>query len=197
MTDSLSICTMKFALAKKIGMTRIFDENGRAFAVTMIKEIDCVISAVKSEKKDGYRAVQVKAFEKKGDKDRTLKICEFRVDDIESYSKGKAITFEQFEKDDKVNITGISKGKGFAGTIKRHDFRRGPAGHGSNNVREPGSIGAQQPQRVIPGKKMAGHMGAETVTVRNLKIADIEGNVMLVAGAIPGNNHSLIRLSSK
>ncbi|MEI8143544.1 MAG: 50S ribosomal protein L3 [Candidatus Berkelbacteria bacterium] len=187
---------MKFALGKKIGMTRIFDETGRSFAVTMIKSLNCKVAQIKSTAKDGYNAIQIAATEKKGEREKTLKTCEFRTEDIKSYKRGKTISFEQFAKDEKINVVGVSKGKGFAGTIKRHHFSRGPEGHGSNNVREPGSIGAQQPQRVIPGKKMPGHMGAENVTVRNLKIADLDGEIMLIAGAVPGNNKSYIKIYS-
>lgn len=185
---------MKFILGEKLGMTRVFDSEGRNIAVSMIKAFPCVVSAIKTAEKDGYSAIQVKAVAKKGEKEKTVKASEFRTE--ENLKVGDKITLEQFEIGDKAAVTGISKGKGFAGTIKRHGFHRGPAGHGGNNVREPGSIGAQQPQRVVKGRKMAGHMGHETVTIKNLKIVDLDKNIMLVAGAIPGPRKTVLRIYS-
>jgi large subunit ribosomal protein L3 len=187
---------MKMIIGQKAGMTRIYDENGRSFAVTIVKACSNIIDQIKTKEKDGYSAIKVKVSKIQKDLEKTVKSCEFRVEDSKSYKKGKTLTLEQFQKGDKVSVTGVSKGKGFAGTIKRHNFRRGPAGHGSNNVREPGSIGAQQPQRVIPGKKMAGHMGAETVTIKNLTVFDSDKDFLLVVGAIPGNNKSFIKIIS-
>lgn len=184
---------MKFILGQKVGMTRVFDTEGKSFAVTMVKAHLCSVSAIKTTEKDGYTAVQVKAA---GSKDKSLKTCEFRVENVEDYKVGARITLDQFEAGEFVNVQGTSKGKGFAGTIKRHNFSRGPESHGSNNVREPGSIGGGYPQRVVKGRRMAGHMGAETITIKNLKIVDINKEILLVKGAIPGPSKGVIKLYS-
>ncbi len=183
---------MKFILGQKVGMTRIFDEEGRSFAVTIIRSYPCKISQVKTKDKDGYKAVQIKAT--KGDKDKVVKTCEFRVENPGRYKVGEEITLKQFKKDELVTVEGTSKGKGFAGTIKRHGFHRGPETHGSNNVREPGSIGGGYPQRVVKGRKMPGHLGTDTVTVQNLKIADLDKNTILIAGSIPGPKKSIVKV---
>lgn len=186
---------MKFILGEKLGMTRIFDSEGKHVAVSMIKAFPCVISTIKTVEKDGYSAVQIKATTPKGEKEKTVKICEFRTEG--EFKVGDKINLDQFEIGDKATVTGTSKGKGFAGTIKRHGFHRGPVGHGGNNVREPGSIGAQQPQRVIKGRKMAGHMGHETITIKNLKVVDVDKDIILVAGAIPGPRKTVLQVYSK
>lgn len=173
-------------------MTRVFDAEGKVVAVTMIKAMPCAVSAVKTLEKDGYTAVQIKATKKVGDKEKTVTITEFRTED--EFKLGDKITLDQFEVGDKTTVTGTGKGKGFAGTIKRHGFRRGPESHGGNNVREPGSIGAQQPQRVVPGRRMAGHMGTRTVTTKNLNIISIDKDIMLIKGSIPGPSKSILRI---
>lgn len=209
---------MKFILGRKLGMTRVFDDEGRHVAVTKIEALPCEVSQMKTKEKDGYKAVQVKAInEVKGDfrhssgrseqqskseshikrgeerKAKVIKIAEFR-DEQGRYKVGQKITLKNFKKDEIVTVEGTSKGKGFAGTIKRHGFSRGPETHGSNNVREPGSIGGGYPQRVIKGRHMAGKMGAETATVKNLRIVDIDDNILLIAGAVPGPNKSIIKV---
>jgi large subunit ribosomal protein L3 len=186
---------MKFILGRKLGMTRVFDAEGKSIAVSMIKALPCFVSMVKTVEKDGYSALQIKATEKTGEKEKTVRSCEFKAEG--EYKKGDKITLEQFEIGDQATVTGTSKGKGFAGTIKRHGFHRGPETHGGNNVREPGSIGAQQPQRVVPGRKMAGHMGHETITVKNLKVVDIDKDIILVAGAIPGPRKGIVKVYSE
>jgi len=196
---------MKFILGQKLGMTRVFDEDGKVIPVTRIGFLPCTVSQVKKLDKDGYTSVQITAH-KQSDSDpsredraearKAMRIMEFRLDEIDGYKKGTKIDGSQFAAGDLVEVTAKSKGKGFAGTIKRHDFRRGPASHGGNNVREPGSIGAQQPQRVVLGRKMAGHMGAVTVTVKNLKVINIDKNSILVSGAVPGPNKGIIRVIS-
>jgi large subunit ribosomal protein L3 len=185
---------MKFILGQKIGMTRIFDEEGRNFAVTKVRVLPCTVSKIITKDHEGYKAVQIKATKQSGEKEKIVRINEFRVDAPNRYKVGEAITLKQFKAGELVTVTGTSKGKGFSGTIKRHGFHRGPAGHGSNNVREPGSIGAQQPQRVVLGKKMAGKMGVETVTVKNLRLVDLDNEIMLIAGSIPGNNKSIVKV---
>lgn len=188
---------MKFILGQKLGMSRIFDENGKIIPVTKVVILACEITQVKTKTKDGYSSVQIAALKQTGQKTKTMKTMEFRLDDLDGYKKGAKVLGSQFVAGDIVEVTATSKGKGFAGTIKRHGFKRGPESHGGNNVREPGSIGSQQPQRVVLGRKMAGHMGAKTVTIKNLKVMDIDNEIMLVSGAIPGPNKGIIRVVSK
>ncbi len=187
---------MKFGLAQKVGMTRVFDAEGKMVPVTIVSLLSCQITQVKSVDSDGYKSVQVAAIKKTDTKEKVIRKTEFRVDEIDGYKKGAELENE-FVAGDVVEVTGTSKGKGFAGTIKRHSFKRGPEGHGGNNVREPGSIGAQQPQRVVLGRHMAGHMGHTTVTVKNLRVVDADKNILLVSGAIPGPNKGILRIVSK
>lgn len=189
--------TMKFILGQKLGMTRVFDADGKVIPVTRIAFLPCVVSQVKTQDKDGYVSVQVSAHKQLDEKKNPMRIMEFRLDDVSGYKKGEEVKTDQFAAGDIVEVTAKSKGKGFAGTIKRHGFHRGPASHGGNNVREPGSIGAQQPQRVVKGKKMAGHMGATTITVKNLKVIDINKDTILISGAVPGPNKGIVRVVSK
>lgn len=184
---------MKFIIGRKIGMTRVFDEEGRNFAVTKIAALPTVVSQVKNKDTDGYKSVQISAY-KDSAKKKVVKIAEFKVNNPGSYKKGEEITPKQFKKNDVVSIIGIAKGKGFSGTIKRHGFSRGPMSHGSNNHRQPGSIGGGYPQRVVLGRKMAGRMGGEQVTVKNLRIVDIEDEILLIAGSIPGPNKAIVKI---
>lgn len=177
-------------------MTRVFDEDGKVIPVTMVNLLSCKISQLKKIEKDGYSALQVGAIKDNDPKAKIVRKFEVRLDEISDYKLGQKIENE-FAAGDVVEVTGTSKGKGFAGTIKRHGFKRGPEGHGGNNVREPGSIGAQQPQRVVLGRHMAGHMGSTTVTVKNLKVVDVKDQVVLVSGAIPGPNKSFVKIISK
>jgi len=188
---------MKFILAQKLGMTRIFDEEGKSVPVTKVAVLPCHISEIKSLDRDGYVAVQLSATKGEGDKVKNVKINEFRLSEIDGYKKGQKLGNDQFTAGDLVEISGTSKGKGFAGTIKRYNFKRGPETHGGNNVREPGSIGAQQPQRVVLGRRMAGHMGAKTATVKNLKVVDVDKNILLVRGAVPGPDKGILKVVSK
>ncbi len=183
---------MKFILGQKLGMSRVFDAEGKSIAVNKIKALPCSVSAIKTVEKDGYIAVQIKAVKMVGEKEREVKTCEFKAQG--EFKKGDKITLEQFEAGDKVTVTGTSKGKGFAGTIKRHGFHRGPESHGGNNVREPGSIGGGYPQRVVKGRRMAGHMGDETITVKNLKVVDVDKDIILISGAIPGSNRAVLKI---
>jgi len=184
---------MKFIVGRKLGMTRIFDADGRHVAVTKIAALPTIISQVKTKDKDGYKAVQAKAM-KNTSGNRTAKISEFKVENPGRYKVGDTVTLKQFKKDDLVTVQGTAKGKGFAGTIKRHGFHRGPETHGSNNVREPGSIGGGYPQRVILGRHMAGHMGTGTVTVKNLRVVDVDDEIIYLAGAVPGPAKSLVKI---
>ncbi len=194
---------MSALLGKKIGMTNVFSPDGKLVPVTVVQVGPCVVTQVKTKETDGYNALQLGFDEKKverlnkpiaghlkkaGDKGfRVLR--EFRTDNPEDVEAGAVIGIDVFAVGDKVNISGISKGRGFQGTIKRHGFSRGPETHGSRNHRKPGSIGnSAWPGRVFKGKKLPGHMGTNRETVKNLTIVDIkhEDNLLLVKGAVPG-----------
>ena len=196
----------KAIIGKKVGMTQIFDDKGRVVPVTVVEAGPCVVTQVKTTENDGYEAVQVAFGDqkpqrvnkpltghfKKGDvaPKRTLK--EFKFEDISAYHVGDLIKADVFENGDKVDVTGTSKGKGYAGVIKRWNFHRLKETHGSGPVaRHGGSLGAiSDPSRVFPGHKMAGHMGVEKVTVQNLTVVkvDAENNLIAIKGAIPGPN---------
>ena len=200
----------KAIIGKKVGMTQIFDENGKVIPVTVVEAGPCVVSQKKTVETDGYNAVQIgygdvrpKLVNKpmKGHFDKSdvapkkvLKECRF--DDISSYNVGDIIKADIFENGEKVDVIGTSKGKGYAGVIKRWNFRRLKETHGTGpTVRKGGSIGAcSDPSRVFKGKKMAGHLGAERVTVQNLKIAkiDSENNLIAIKGAVPGPNGGIV-----
>lgn len=197
-------------IGKKIGMTQLFEESGEATAVTVIQAGPSVVTQVKSEGKDGYNAVQLGlvvgemkqsqlSSPEKGhlrglDKVRYLR--EFRTDDISTVKRGDKVDIGFLKHGDLVSITGFSKGKGFAGVVKRHHFAGGPKTHGqTDRHRAPGSIGATTfPGRVLKGKSMAGHMGNSRVTARNLEVVqtDPERNLLLVRGAVPGANGGLL-----
>jgi large subunit ribosomal protein L3 len=187
---------MKFILGRKIGMTRIFDEDGRSFAVTKIAALPCFVSQVKDKEKNGYKSIQVSAY-KNSEKKKVARITEFKEENIKKYKKGDEVTLKQFSKNETVTVEGTAKGKGFAGTIKRHGFAMGPVSHGSRNIRKPGSIGGGYPERVVLGRKMGGHMGGKQVTVKNLKIADVDKDIMLIVGSIPGPNKSILKIYGK
>ena len=196
----------KGIIGKKIGMTQIFDENGKVVPVTVVEAGPCVVSQKKTVENDGYAAVQIGFGDLKAHKvkkpmaghfakanvapKRTLR--EFRFDDIDAYNVGDLVKADVFAAGDKVDVTGTSKGKGYAGVIKRWNFQRLKESHGSGPVaRHGGSIGScSDPSRVYPGKKMAGHLGSERVTVQNLQVAkvDAENNLIAIKGAIPGPN---------
>ncbi len=199
---------MKALITRKIGMASIINDDGAAVAVTLLSATPNVITQVKSDETDGYTAVQV-GFEqtKKPSKPQAghLKdakimskiIREFRIDEItEDLKIGEQLSADLFSVGDKVAVTGISKGKGWAGTIKRHNFHRGRKTHGGQSYRRPGSIGSMYPQRIFPGKKMAGHMGHDQRTTKNLKVAlvDMELNVIGVTGAVPGPRKGIVLL---
>lgn len=198
---------MKALLGTKIGMTQILSEDGTATPVTLIQAGPVTVTQVKSLEKDGYNAVQVafgsgKNLSKavvghvKSSKTSPKYIREFRVDELtDDLSIGSTIDVSAFALGDHVSATGTSKGKGFAGTVKRHNFNTSKSTHGGNgNVRKPGSIGSMYPQKVFKGKRMAGRMGGERVTVKNLEVAylDAENNLIGLKGAVPGPRKSLI-----
>jgi large subunit ribosomal protein L3 len=199
-------------LGKKLGMTGFFTSEGRYVPVTVIEAGPCVVTQIKTRATDGYNALQLGFgqkketrvskplqghFKKSGDQSfRHLK--EFFVENPEEYNLGQEITVEMFNVGDRVDVVGTTKGRGFAGVIKRYGFHRGPVTHGSRNVRRPGSIGCSAwPAKVIRGKKMPGHYGNDRKTVRNLEIIDIraEDNVILVKGAVPGAESGLMAVN--
>ena len=203
---------MKALLGTKIGMTQIISEDGRAVPVTLIKAGPVTVTQVKTVETDGYNAVQVGFDEGKNlskavaghlkAADVTPKyIREFRVEDTsEDLTIGSTIDVTVFELGDVVDATGISKGKGFAGTIKRHNFERHKKTHGGKgNTRKPGSIGSMYPQKVFKGKRMAGRMGHEQVTVKNLVVSyiDVDNNLIGLKGAVPGPKKGLIVIGGK
>ena len=198
---------MKAIIGKKVGMTQLFTEDGAVVAITVIEAGPCPVVQVKSVASDGYDAVQL-AFgaskQKHVNKPETGHLAkagvaphrhlkEFRG--TTDLTVGEAVTVEAFGPGDHIKITGTSRGKGFAGTVKRHNFARGPVTHGSHNVRGPGSIGQSAwPARVWKGIRMSGHMGAAQVTQKGLVVVDrdLERNVLLVAGTVPGAPGSLV-----
>ena len=203
---------MKALLGTKIGMTQIISENSEAVPVTLIQAGPCTVTQVKTIDTDGYTAVQVAYGEGKNLSKAVaghLKAAEvtpkylreFRVDELpEGIKVGDVLDVDSFQLGDKVDASGISKGKGFAGTVKRHNYNTSKKTHGGNgNVRKVGSIGSMYPQRVFKGKTMAGHMGHEKVTVKNLVVAyiDKENHLIGVKGAVPGPKKGLITLGGK
>ncbi|MGN0004719.1 MAG: 50S ribosomal protein L3 [Candidatus Gastranaerophilaceae bacterium] len=196
-------------IGKKLGMTQVFDENGLAIPVTVIKVDPLTVTQIKTIDTDGYNAIQtgvVPAKEKhltkaeighfaKNKLENFRHLQEFRVDNPEAYEIGQKIDLSVLADVAKVDVTGKSIGKGFQGTVKRWNFSRGPMGHGSKNHREPGSIGAgTTPGRVIKGKRMAGNMGNERVTITKLTVVkvDNENNLLLVKGSVPGPEGKLV-----
>jgi large subunit ribosomal protein L3 len=197
-------------IGKKIGMTQLFQENGETVAVTAIQAGPSVVTQVKSRDRDGYDAIQVGFIEnrvsqsqlnspEKGhlrDLENVRYLREFRADDTSSIKRGDRVNVGFLKQGDLVNVIGLSKGRGFAGVVKRHHFAGGPKTHGqTDRHRAPGSIGATTfPGRVLKGKRMAGHMGNKRVTARNLEVVqtDPERNLLLVKGAVPGANGGLL-----
>ena len=199
---------MSGIIGKKIGMTQLFDDDGNVVPVTVILAGPCPVTLVRTAEKDGYDAVQL-AFEeckdkhlskpelghlkKAGLKHGMRHLVEFRGPT--ELKVGDTVTVEAFADGETVSVSGVSKGKGFQGTIKRHNFSRGPETHGSHNVRQAGSIGASAyPARVFKGMRMSGHMGAHQVTQRGLRVIrrDPENNLLLIRGAVPGAKNSVV-----
>ena len=203
----------KGLIGRKVGMTQIFDEEGKVIPVTAIEVGPCTVTQIKTVEQDGYTAVQL-GF---GDvKERKLNkpelghlsknklapkkyLREFRLDSVEGMKVGDELKADVFAVGDKVDIQGTSKGKGFQGVIKRHGQSRGPMGHGSMYHRRPGSMGpTSTPGRVFPGKNLPGHMGVETVTIQNLEVVkvDLDKNVILVKGSVPGAKGAILKVKS-
>jgi large subunit ribosomal protein L3 len=201
-------------LGVKLGMTQIFDESGLAIPVTVIKAGPCVITHLKTQKKEGYEAIQIGYSQtpqyklskpqlghlEKSDLPPLKYLREYRVDSIELYSINQKITVDSFEVGQSVAVSGRSIGKGFQGTVKRYNFTRGPMTHGSKNHRAPGSIGqGSSPGKVHKGKKMAGRLGGGQSTVKNLKVIHINNanNLLVVQGTVPGKTGNLLSIQTK
>lgn len=203
---------MKGILGRKIGMTQVFATNGKLVPVTVIEVEPNIVSQIKTKENDGYDAIQLAAIEKKETRSNKpemghLKkanttpkrfLRELRGVDVSEYSLGQEIKADIFSLGEMVDVTGTSKGKGTQGVIKRWNQSRGPMGHGSQYHRGVGSLGTMLPMRVLPGKKMPGHMGGEQVTVQNLEVIqiDLENNVILIKGNVPGPKKSLVFIKS-
>ena len=204
---------MKAIIGKKIGMTQIFDENGYVIPVTVIEAGPCVVAQVKSEDNDGYNAIQLGFGEvkdkhiNKPEKGHFAKskltakkhLREFRTDSVSDVKVGDEVKADVFTAGEKVDIQGVTKGKGFQGVIKRHGQHRGPMGHGSMYHRRPGSMGSTStPGRVFKGKKLPGHMGVQTVTIQNLDVVrvDMDKNVLLVKGSVPGPKGAILKIKA-
>ncbi len=202
---------LKGIIGKKLGMTRLFLEGGRSVPVTLIEAGPCTVVQVKSPERDKYSAVQLGFGAKKAKRvnkplaghfakagvEPAAVLKEFRVDDAAEYEVGQTVTAEIFAQGDKVKVTGRSKGRGFTGVVKRHNFSGGRATHGCTTHDKPGSIGmSADPSRVLKGKKMPGQYGNAKSTVRNVKVVDVrpEENLIVVAGAVPGANGGIVYL---
>ena len=203
---------MKGILGRKIGMTQVFAKNGKLIPVTVVEVAPNIVTQIKTKETDGYEAIQLGVFDRKENRatkaaaghakkanttpKRFLK--EIRNVNITDYTLGSVLSASIFEVGESVDVTGTSKGKGFQGVIKRHNQSRGPMTHGSRFHRRPGSMGTMRPMRVMPGKKLPGHMGNETITIQNLMIVDVneKENYILVSGNIPGPKNSLVLIKS-
>jgi large subunit ribosomal protein L3 len=200
---------IKAIIGRKLGMTQIFAEDGSVLPVTVVQAGPCTVTQIKTLERDGYSALQLGFGNRKlkhvnrparGHLDKAGKgyfqvLQEVRVKDTEDYQLGEEILADVFEIGERVDVIGVSKGKGFAGTIKRWGFHRGPETHGCKNIREAGSTGcATYPGRVMRGKRMAGQLGNKRVTTMNLKVVDIqyENNLVLIKGAIPGATNGVV-----
>lgn len=204
----MEVVLLKGILGRKLGMTQYYTPAGDAFAVTVIEAGPCVVVQTKTKENDGYEAIQVGFgeiperlvnkplrghFARAGVKPLRY-LREFRVEDASAYSVGQEIKVDIFSPGERVDITGLTKGRGFAGGIKRHGFRRGPMAHGSKYHRRPGSLAAKGPARVFKGRRLPGHYGNERVTVQNLEVVkvDPERNLLVVRGAVPGSRGGLL-----
>ncbi|HZK84425.1 MAG TPA: 50S ribosomal protein L3 [Desulfosporosinus sp.] len=200
----------KGILGKKIGMTQIFTTEGRVVPVTVVEAGPCPVVQKKTVATDGYNAIQIgfsflrESLSNKPRKGHFQKaslkpmryVREFRISDVESYEIGQEVKVDLFTVGDRIDVVGTSKGKGFAGMIKRHHASRGPMAHGSKYHRRTGSLGAKGPARVFKGRKLPGRMGGERVTVQNLEVVriDADKNLILIKGAVPGANKSMLIL---
>ena len=192
-------------IGRKVGMTQVFQDDGTMIPVSVVAIEPNTVTRLRTPERDGYTAVQLGVETSKKltkpeagqlkDLPKVAVIREFRVDDASGYEVGQTLDISLFEAGDVIDVTGTSKGKGFAGTIKRHHFKRGPKTHGSDHHREPGSIGpGTTPGRVYRGSRMAGHMGHERITVKKLQVVrtDPDRNLLLVKGSVPGAPNALV-----
>ncbi len=203
---------MAALIGKKLGMTQVFSEDGTRVPVTVIEAGPCPVTAVRDSGRDGYAAVQLAFGEapehkltraqlghlKKAGAGPARTLVEFR--DQGEHEVGEVLTVEQFEPGQKVKVSGVAIGKGFQGTVRRHNFGRGPVSHGSHNVRAPGSIGASaDPARVFKGVRMPGRMGGKRITQRQLEVVEVDSdrNLLLVKGAVPGPRDSTVEVKSE
>src|SRR5690625_4642662 len=202
----------KGILGRKVGMTQIFLENGELIPVTVVQAEPNIVLQKKTIETDGYEAIQVGFYDKKESRSNQAEkghaekanttpkryVREFRNAKIDEYGVGQEISVEAFEIGDKIDVTGTSKGKGFQGSIKRHNYARGPMSHGSRFHRAGGSMGSVDASRVFKGKALPGQMGAEQVTVQNLEVVKVDGekNLLLIKGNIPGAKKSLVKITS-
>lgn len=203
---------MKGILGRKIGMTGVFAKDGKLIPVTVIEIEPNIVTQIKTKETDGYEAIQLASVNKreklsnkpeqghfkKSNSTHKRFLKEIRGVDVSSYSIGQELKADVFTEGEIVDVTGTSKGKGFQGVIKRHNQSRGPMGHGSQYHRGVGSLGTMLPMRVLPGKKMPGQMGGDKVTIQNLEIIqiDLENNVILIKGNVPGPKKSLVLVKS-
>lgn len=202
---------MKGILGRKVGMTSVFTKDGKLMPVTVVEVLPNKVMQVKTIEKDGYNAIQLGVIDKKEKNATKAEIGSAKkanttpkrflkeIRDYDgSYNIGDEITADIFTVGEIVDVTGTTKGKGFAGVIKRHNQSRGPMGHGSHYHRRPGSLGTMLPKRVLKGKKLAGHMGVETVTIQNLEIIESNANenYILVSGNVPGAKNSLVLIKT-
>ena len=204
---------MAALIGKKIGMTQVFSEDGTRVPVTVIEAGPCQVTGVRDPERDGYAAVQLAFGEapeykltkaelghlKKADAGPLRTLVEFREPEGE-HQVGEVLTVEQFEPGQRVKVSGVAIGKGFQGTVRRHNFGRGPTSHGSHNVRAPGAIGASaDPARVFKGVRMPGRMGGKRVTQRRLEVVEVDGerNLLLVKGAVPGPKNATVEVRSE
>jgi len=192
-------------IGRKVGMTQVFQDDGTMIPVSVVAIQPNTVTRLRTPERDGYTAIQLGTEPGKKltkpeagqlrDLPKVAVIREFRVDDVADYQVGQTLDISLFAAGDIIDVTGTSKGKGFAGTIKRHNFHRGPKTHGSDHHREPGSIGpGTTPGRVYRGSRMSGHMGDERVTVKKLQVVrtDLDRNLLLVKGSVPGAPHALV-----
>lgn len=196
-------------LGRKLGMTQVFDESGKVWPVTVVAAGPCCVVQVKTRENDGYEAVKIGFSEIRKEKNinkpmggifKKAGVAAYRIlkeFPLGGVKVGEMLTVEQFKKGDVISVSGISKGKGFQGVMKRHNYAGGPSGHGSMFNRAPGSIGASSfPSRVWKNKGMPGHMGSDRVTVKNLKVVDVrvDQNLLLIFGAVPGSKGTYLEI---
>lgn len=199
---------MKFILAKKLEMTQVYRPDGAVVPVTLVQAGPCVVTQVKTSEKDGVNAVQIGFLPAKKlskpeaghlkDLPMMSELRDFRVEAGSELKRGDAVEASVFQAGDMVNVTGMSKGKGFQGVVKRHGFHGHPTSHGhKDQERMPGSIGAGGPQHVFKGRRMAGHMGHDQVTVQKLEVIEVrDGGILAIKGAVPGSRHTVLEIVS-